>query len=133
MAGCSKYYVYNIVWSLFTVSLLGCEPSTPEPTPPAPWLAGAPAPLSPENRVCDASGDPRCEAKDEDASLLLAADATIFITWLSNREGRNADIFLMRSTVPGVFGEPVRVTTHEDSDGYPTLIEASTARGRFHL
>jgi hypothetical protein len=95
-------------------------------------VPGDPKVLSPENPAC-AGTTTGCEAKDEDSAILLAQDGAFYVTWMSNRTERNDDIYVIRSTEGVSWDDPIRVTTHVDSDTYPGMIEHDTPRGKFHL
>jgi hypothetical protein len=68
--------------------------------------------------------------KDEDPSVLLASDGTLYIAWFSDR-GNNNDIYISRSTDRTTWSTPTRVTTSQWGDFYPTLIQDQG--GQLHL
>lgn len=67
--------------------------------------------------------------RDEDPSVVRAADGTLFVAWMSERGG-NADIYVTR-TRDGEWSAPVRVTTHVGGDFNPHLLQDD--QGAFHL
>jgi hypothetical protein len=68
--------------------------------------------------------------KDEDPSVLLARDSSIYVAWFSDR-GANSDIYLTRTTTGATWRAPIRVTTNPGGDFYPNLFQDSV--GTFHL
>lgn len=68
--------------------------------------------------------------KDEDPSVLLARDSSIYVAWFSDRRG-NSDIYLTRTTNGTNWAAPIRVTTDAGGDFYPNLFQDSA--GVFHL
>lgn len=73
---------------------------------------------------------PGSPAEDEDPSVLLARDGSLFVAFFSNRDG-NADVFVVRSEDGVVWSDPVRVTTHPDADFAPSLVQDDA--GALHL
>jgi hypothetical protein len=68
--------------------------------------------------------------KDEDPSVLRAADGTLFVAWFSDRGG-NPDIYLTSTRDGADWEDPVRVTTHPGGDFNPHLLQDEA--GVFHL
>src|SRR5262245_25681240 len=58
--------------------------------------------------------------KDEDPSVLVARDGTIFVAWFSDRGG-NPDIYLTSTNDGTNWKPPIRVTTSAAGDYYPNL------------
>jgi hypothetical protein len=91
-----------------------------QPTPPAQaFEPGEPALLS--------VGSP---TKDEDPSVLLARDGTIFVAWFSDR-GNNPDIYISSTKNGRDWTPAVRVTRDAGGDFYPNLFQDDA--GLFHL
>jgi len=68
--------------------------------------------------------------KDEDPSVLLARDGTIFVAWFSDRGG-NPDIYITSTKNGHDWTAAVRVTTNTGGDFYPNLYQDDN--GLFHL
>ena len=85
----------------------GCRKTPAGPSDPEPVLS-PPTLLS--------SGSP---TKDEDPSVLLARDGTMFVAWFSDRNN-NPDIYVARSSDRKTWTAPVRVTSGPAGDFYPT-------------
>ena len=68
--------------------------------------------------------------KDEDPTVVLARDGTLFVAWFSVRGG-NPDIYIANSRDGKQWSSPVRVTSHTGGDFDPTLIQDEN--GVFHL
>jgi hypothetical protein len=68
--------------------------------------------------------------KDEDPSILLAADGRFYVAWYSNRDGH--DRIYIKSSTNGRDWTPDRaITPTGEANFYPSLIQ--TKDGRFHL
>jgi hypothetical protein len=89
--------------------------------------SGAGGPFRPTSARLLSTGSP---TKDEDPSILLARDSSVFVAWFSDRGGNN-DIYLTRTTDGASWSTPVRVTTDPGGDFYPTLMQDGA--GTFHL
>ena len=87
--------------------------------PPTPWAASDARLLS--------AGSP---TKDEDPSVLLARDGTVYVAWFSDRGG-NPDIYISSTKDGYTWTTPVRVTTDAGGDFYPNLVQDDA--GKFHL
>lgn len=98
------------------VTLAACKDAK---APPGPWALG--------NAQLLSVGSP---TKDEDPSILLAQDGTIFVTWFSDRGGNN-DVYITSTKNGRDWTTPVRVTTHTGGDFYPNLVQDDA--GLFHL
>ena len=98
------------------VALVSCTETKALVTP---WEVTEPTLLS--------TGSP---TKDEDASVLLAKDGTVFVTWFSDRGG-NPDVYITSTKNGRDWTTPVRVTTHTGGDFYPNLVQDDA--GLFHL
>ena len=68
--------------------------------------------------------------KDEDPSVLLAHDGTIFVAWFSDRTA-SGDIYISSTKNGRDWTTPVRVTTDAGGDFYPNLVQDDA--GLFHL
>ena len=68
--------------------------------------------------------------KDEDPSVLLAADGRVFVAWFSDR-GNNPDIYVASTNDRRTWSAPVRVTSGPGGDFYPNLLQDSG--GVLHL
>lgn len=68
--------------------------------------------------------------KDEDPSVLRAADGSMFVAWFSDRDGAG-DIYIVRTTHEANWSNAIRVTVDPGGDFYPSLIQ--DAAGTFHL
>jgi hypothetical protein len=69
-------------------------------------------------------------AKDEDPSVLRAADGTLLVAWFSERSG-NPDLWITSTRNGADWTDPVRVTTAPGGDFNPHLIQDDA--GVFHL
>jgi hypothetical protein len=76
--------------------------------------------------------------QDEDPNILRAADGKLYLTWYSNRNGRQADgyddkeIFLMRTSDGQSWtNPPIQLTRSNRYSFYPSLSQDN--RGSFHL
>ena len=87
--------------------------------PPTPW--------APSDAKLLSVGSP---TKDEDPSVLLARDGTIYVAWFSDRGG-NPDIYITSTKNGHDWTTPVRVTTNAGGDFDPTLVQDDA--GKFHL
>jgi hypothetical protein len=101
-------------------ALAGCRKSAAGPTPPVLSGSGTPPTIL-------SVGSP---TKDEDPSVLRAADGTMYVAWFSDRGG-NADIYVARSADRVTWSAPVRLGSTQWADFYPNLIQDRT--GRLHL
>jgi len=68
--------------------------------------------------------------KDEDPTLIRAADGTFHLMWYSDRDGRD-DLYLKSSKDGRTWSADRNVTADDAHDFYPSLIQAKD--GRFHL
>jgi hypothetical protein len=120
----------------FAAALAGCSngPSDTEGTgstgagdPLTHLSPTAPGPLSPGN----AGG------QDEDPSILVARDGTLYAAWYSNRAGKHPngrerkEIFLTRSTDGATWSEPMQLTDSPEWSFYPSLAEGDD--GSIHV
>jgi hypothetical protein len=101
---------------LALIALASCKEAK---APAGPWPTGGAQLLSVSSPT-----------KDEDASVLLAKDGTIFVAWFSDRGG-NADVYITSTKNGRDWTSPVRVTTHAGGDFYPNLVQDDA--GLFHL
>ncbi len=69
--------------------------------------------------------------KDEDPSVLRAADGSMFVAWFSDRDDGAGDIYLVRTQREANWSSAIRVTDDPGGDFYPSLIQ--DAAGTFHL
>jgi len=98
-----------------------------------PWLYGCHesqqphGPFSPVGPQLLSTGSP---GKDEDPSVLLAHDGTIFVAWFSDRAG-SGDIYISSTKNGRDWTPAVRVTTDAGGDFYPNLVQDDA--GLFHL
>jgi hypothetical protein len=69
--------------------------------------------------------------KDEDPSVLRAADGSMFVAWFSDRDDGAGDIYLVRTPRERNWSAATRVTVDPGGDFYPSLIQ--DAAGTFHL
>jgi hypothetical protein len=94
------------------------------------------APVAPKEPVLQGSGTPpaifsiNSPTKDEDPSVLRAANGTMFVAWFSDRGG-NADIYVSSSTDRVAWTTPTKLGSPQWADYYPNLIQDHT--GRLHL
>ena len=89
--------------------------------------SGPAATFQPGDRTLLSVGSP---TGDEDPSILLARDGTIFVAWFSNRGG-NPDIYMASTRNGRDWTAAQRVTTSVDGDFYPTLLQDE--QGVFHM
>jgi hypothetical protein len=104
-------------------AVVGCGDNASDPgTPPAPprFIATPDSVLS--------TGSP---TKDEDPSVLRAADGSMFVAWFSDRADGAGDIFVAQDTLRQDWSPAVQVTFDPGGDFYPSLIQ--DAAGTFHL
>ena len=67
---------------------------------------------------------------DDDPSAMLGADGRIYLAFLSDRAG-NSDIYVARSNDAQTFDAPVTVSSHPDTEWFPSI--AQTSDGTFHI
>ena len=84
-------------------------------------------PFAPTEATLLSVGSP---TKDEDPSVLLAHDGTIFVAWFSDRGG-NPDVYITSTKNGHDWTQPVRVTTDAGGDFAPSLYQDDA--GLFHL
>ena len=84
-------------------------------------------PFAPTEATLLSVGSP---TKDEDPSVLLAHDGTIFLAWFSDRGG-NPDVYITSTKNGHDWTQPVRVTTDAGGDFAPSLYQDDA--GLFHL
>ena len=109
-------------WALFATlsGVLSCKKQPTQPDDPFDGVTATPATLL-------SIGGP---TKDEDPSVLLAADGTLYVAWFSDRSG-NPDIYLTSSKDRVTWSAPLRITTGPHGDFYPNLLQDS--HGVLHL
>jgi hypothetical protein len=101
-------------------SVVACKKSPVEPKPVVVQGTGtAPAIFSVNSPM-----------KDEDPSVLLAADGTMYVAWFSDRNG-NAELYVSKSADRVTWTQPVRLGSPQWADYYPNLLQDRT--GRIHL
>jgi len=86
-----------------------------------------PRAFAPTDPILLSTGSP---TKDEDPSIILAKDGTIFVAYFSDR-GNNPDIYITSTKNGRDWTPAVRVTTDAGGDFYPSLYQDDT--GLFHL
>ena len=105
---------------IVAATLVACKSSSVEPKIPVQQGTGT-------TPVILSVGSP---TKDEDPSVLRAANGTMFVAWFSDRGG-NADIYVSSSANRVTWTTPVRIGSPQWADFYPNLIQDRT--GRLHL
>src|SRR6185503_10799747 len=86
-----------------------------------------PRAFAPTDPILLSTGSP---TKDEDPSIILAKDGTIFVAYFSDR-GNNPDIYITSTKNGRDWTPAVRVTTSPGGDFYPSLFQDDA--GLFHL
>jgi hypothetical protein len=105
---------------LGALAATGCGDDASDPGAGAHFEPTAPALLS--------TGSP---TKDEDPSVLLARDGSMYVAWFSDRDDGAGDIYVARMTAGTSWTGARRVTTSPLGDFYPSLIQDDA--GTFHL
>lgn len=100
--------------------LLGCKRHPTQPTDPLEGVTATPAAVL-------STGSP---TKDEDPSVLLASDGTVYVAWFSDRGG-NPDIYLTSTKDRVTWTAPLRISSGPHGDFYPNLLQDS--HGVLHL
>lgn len=83
--------------------------------------------FGPTGPILLSSGSPN---RDEDPTVLRAANGRMFVAWFSERSG-NADIWITSTADGTTWTSPVQVTTSAGGDFDPTLIQDDS--GTFHV
>jgi hypothetical protein len=110
---CARSFGLRCLAAIVTIGVPSLAPAASEfqPTAPALLTAGSPT-------------------KDEDPSVLLARDGSLFVAWFSDRLA-NPDIYITRTTDGVTWQSPIRVTDDVNGDFAPSLIQDED--GIFHL
>jgi hypothetical protein len=106
-------------WLIATAAINGCKRKPTDPSESGPFAPGAATLLS--------IGSP---TKDEDPSVVGAADGRMVVGWFSDRGG-NSDVYVAATGNGTDWTAAVRVTTNSNGDFYPSLYQDE--EGTFHL
>jgi hypothetical protein len=101
-------------------AVVGCGEDASDPGPPSARYAQT-------DTLLLSTGSP---TKDEDPSVLRAADGSMFVSWFSDRADAG-DIYIARTSSGTNWSTPTRVTVNPGGDFCPSLIQDDA--GTFHL